>query len=125
MYATDTRTAIKTTIMIHKKITSWIPPEDILYEKHRKSLKQLNKHVSKVCAALMSIGHYNFKVEFCNKDIVSLEVARISDLPFDCPYHHIDVYKDGYCGYFNAVGDIQFEGKTNRQSTLIKDILHK
>jgi hypothetical protein len=101
----------------------WVSPTEVLIKDHRTKLKALNKHVSRVCAALMQLGCFDFRVEFANKDIVSDKVARITGLPYDCPYRHIDVHHDGYVGYFNGFGSCQFEGLTRNIETIKKDIL--
>ena len=108
--------------------TTWIDTADISRDAHRTQLKTLNKHLSKVCAALISIGHYDFKVKFCRKNIdgsnftIYDKVARIKNLPSDSQYSHIDVYHDGYVGYFNAAGSLLFEG-ISKTSSVKRDIL--
>lgn len=103
---------------------NWINPTNYEDAKlSRKKLKSLNSHVSRVVAAMIQLSHYDLKFKWSN-DIAHPDMIRITNLPFKAPWHHIDVYSDGYIGYYDHADQLKFEGTTKSSLHTIKlDIL--
>ncbi len=103
----------------------WKNTNFFLSKEKASKLKKLHKSVSKVGCALMQLGWYSFKVEIDDQYLTGDKVAQISNLPFSCPYSYITVYEDGYVGYHNERGILEFEGRTYGIDIIKKDILRQ
>jgi hypothetical protein len=81
--------------------------------------KLINKHTSKVVAALVELGFYDFSFDR-RADFTSINIIRFTQ----SPYSKIEVYHTGYVYYLSG-DSVQFEGTTKQIKTIKSDILHK
>lgn len=79
---------------------------------------KLDRHASKVVAALVYMGCYTFVL----RKVV--DHVEITSLPLASPYTKLLVYDDGIVHYYRG-GSLQFEGNTKRRTMIIMDIEHK
>lgn len=80
-------------------------------------VNNLDRHASKVVAALVYMGCYDFilnKIE---------DRVQITNLPSCSPFTKILVYKDGIVHYYQS-GSLSYEGCTKRTLSIISDIKH-
>lgn len=81
-------------------------------------VNSLDLHASKVVAALVYMGCYDFVLNKLEDRV------QIINLPSSTPFTKILVYADGIIHYYQG-GSLSYEGCTKRRTTIINDIKHE
>jgi hypothetical protein len=89
------------------------------YKRFVAKKKKINKNASKVVAAIVELGFYEFSFDRQSDEYIAIDITGFNE----SPYTKILVYYDGYVHYLNGNGT--FEGTTKRSSIIKLDILNK